>query len=154
MESIAVLALPTPFAPAGGVGEEGGVRGWEGSAGGAELGGVERRLRRGDRGVGIAHRRHGDRAALDHEIRLHSEEGRRPQDEIGELSFLDRADMLRDAMPDRRVERVFRDIAPGAEVVGLADVALGRAERGVTRALLDAERIVTADGAPRDPRRA
>src|ERR1019366_6372180 len=37
-----------------------------------------------------------------------------------------------------------------AKVLGFADVTLGRAERGVTRALFDFERIVSTDGAPRD----
>ena len=50
-------------------------------------------------------------AALDDEVGLHAEEGRRPQHEIGELALLDRADVLRDAMRDRRVDRVFGDVA-------------------------------------------
>ena len=53
---------------------------------GAEHRPVMHRLRRRDRGVRIAHRRRGDGAALDDEIGLHAEEGRRPQHEIGELA--------------------------------------------------------------------
>ncbi len=78
------------------------------------------RLRRRDRGVRIAHRRRGDHAADQHHVRLHAEEGRRPHDEIGALADLDRADLAGEAMRDRRVDRVFGDIALGAEIVVVA----------------------------------
>ena len=46
-----------------------------------------------------------------------AEERRPPQHEIGELADLDRADLVRHAVRDRRVDRVLRDVAPDAQVV-------------------------------------
>jgi hypothetical protein len=55
---------------------------------------VVHRLRRRDRGVGIAHRAAAAiMPPLMHEVRLHAEERRLPQHEVGELALLDRADL-------------------------------------------------------------
>ena len=51
---------------------------------------------------------------------LDPEERRRPQHEIGELALLDRADVLRHAVRDRRVDGVFGDVALDAGVVIVA----------------------------------
>ena len=55
--------------------------------------------------------------------RLHAEEHRLPEHEVGELADLDAADVLVDAVGDRRVDRVLGDVALGAEVVVLARLA-------------------------------
>ncbi len=80
----------------------------------------QHRLRGRDRGVRVAHRAPGDRAALDHQVRPHAEEGRLPQHQVGQLAGLDRADLGVDALRDRRADRVLGDVAPGAQVVGRA----------------------------------
>ena len=54
----------------------------------AEHGAVDHRLRRGDGGVGVAHYRPGDEAALDDHLRLDAEKGGLPQHQVGELSRL------------------------------------------------------------------
>jgi hypothetical protein len=51
---------------------------------------------------------------------LTPEERRRPQNEVGELAFLDRADVLRHAVGDRRVDGVFGDVALHPRVVVVA----------------------------------
>ena len=71
----------------------------------------QHRLRRRDRGVGVAHRRVGDRAALDHQPRPDREVRRVPQHEVGELADLDRAHLVGDPVRDRRVDRVLGDVA-------------------------------------------
>ncbi|EGE57964.1 hypothetical protein RHECNPAF_3500011 [Rhizobium etli CNPAF512] len=81
---------------------------------------VVHRLRRRDRGVRIAHRCCRDRAAEQHHVGLHAEEGRIPQHEVGALADLDRADLMAEAMGDRRVDRVFGDVAANAEIVVIA----------------------------------
>ena len=60
------------------VGDEGEGRAVQGAAVRAEHRPVVDGLGRGDRGVGVAHQRRGDRAALDDAIGLHAEEGGRP----------------------------------------------------------------------------
>ena len=82
-----------------------------------ELRAIERRLRRGDGGVRIAHVGVGDEAALEDQLRLHAEERGLPQDEVGELARLDRADFVRDAVGDGGIDRVFGDVAQGAEII-------------------------------------
>ena len=77
----------------------------------------DHRLRRRDRRVAVAHHRAGDEAALDDEFRLDAEERRLPQHQIRQLADFDRSDFVRDAVRDRRVDRVFRDVAPDAQVV-------------------------------------
>ena len=49
--------------------------------------------------------------------RLGAEERRLPQHDVGELADLDRADFVRDAVRDGRVDRVLGDVAVDAEVV-------------------------------------
>ena len=88
------------------------------AAGGAELRAVERRLRRGDGGIRIAHVGPGDEAALEHDLGFHAEECGLEDDEIGELADLERADDVRDAVGDRGIDRVFREVAQRAEIVG------------------------------------
>ena len=82
-------------------------------------------LRRGDRGIGIAHRRRDDGAGLDHELGLHAEKGRVPDHEIGELADFHRANMRVHAVRDGGVDGVFGDVAldpevirPGADILG------------------------------------
>src|SRR5258707_14277554 len=78
--------------------------------------------RRGrDRRIRIACWGGGDGAALDDKVWLYSEKGRRPQYEISQLALLDRADVFRHAMGDRRIDGIFGDIAlrPGVIVVAL-----------------------------------
>ncbi len=78
----------------------------------------QHRLRRGDRGVGVAHRGPGDHAALEHRVRAHPEEGRLPQHQVGELADLDRTDLVVEAVRDRRADGVLRDVAADPVVVG------------------------------------
>ncbi len=78
---------------------------------------VVHRLRRRDRRVRIAHRRGDDEAALDDHGRLGAEERRPPQHQIGELADRDRPDLVRDAVGDRRVDRVLGEVALDPEVV-------------------------------------
>ncbi len=88
------------------------------------------RLGRRNRCVRVAHQRVRDAAALQDHRRLDAEEGRAPQHEIGPLARLDRADVIRDAVGDRRVDRVLRDVALDAEIV------VARRRRGAERAAL------------------
>ncbi|MPL94808.1 hypothetical protein SDC9_40966 [bioreactor metagenome] len=98
------------------LGDEGGAACRQRLAEGAEhRPGIEG-LRR-DRAVRVAHLRRDDHAAHQHHLGLGAEEGRVPQHEVRTLADLDRADMSGDAMGDRRVDRVFRDVAADAEVV-------------------------------------
>ena len=57
------------------------------------------------------------------QVRLHAEEGGRPEHEVGELALLDRADVLRDAVGDGGVDGVFGDVALGARIVVARAVA-------------------------------
>jgi hypothetical protein len=82
-----------------------GHRGLERAPEGAEHRPVMHRLRRRDRGVGVAHRGGGDHAALEDQRRLDAEESRLPEHQVGELADLDRADQVADAVRDRRVDR-------------------------------------------------
>ena len=86
------------------------------------------RLRRRDRGVGVAHRGGGDGAHLDHHVRLHAEEGRRPDHEVGELADRHRADPFVEAVGDRRVDGVLGDVALDPEIV-VAGLVLRQAAR-------------------------
>ena len=90
---------------------------------------VVHRLRRRDRGVGIAHRRGGDGAAQDHEVGLHAEERRAPQHQVGALADLQRAQLVRHALGDGRIDGVLGDVALDAEVVvaGARPPSAGRA---------------------------
>ena len=84
-------------------------------------------LRRGDRRVRIAHRRRRDHAAFQHQRRLDPEERRLPQHEVGELARLHRTDDVRDAVGNRRVDRVLGDVALHAQVVVACRIARQRA---------------------------
>src|SRR5262249_59309901 len=75
------------------------------------------RLRCRNGAVGISHDRGGDDAGLEHELRLDAEEGRVPQAQIGKLADLDGADVRRDALRDRGVDRVLRQVASYPPVV-------------------------------------
>ena len=68
----------------------------------AEHGPVVHRLRRRDRGVGVAHGCGGDGAAEEHEVGLDAEERRAPQHQIGALADLERAQLVGHALGDRR----------------------------------------------------
>ena len=61
----------------------------ERSAGGAKLRTVEGGLGRGNRGVGVAHVRPGDEAALEHQLGFDAEERGLEDDEVGELTDLE-----------------------------------------------------------------
>jgi len=74
-------------------------------------------LRRGYRSIRIAHLRGCDHAALQDHRRLHAEERRLPQHQISDFAGFDRSDDMRNAMRDRRVDRVFGDIALCAEII-------------------------------------
>src|SRR5580765_6792313 len=77
-------------------------------------------LWRRDGRVRIAHLRPCDESALDDQLRFDAEELRPPQDQIGELAGFHRTDLVRDAMCNRRVDRVLRDVAANAQVVVVA----------------------------------
>ncbi len=80
----------------------------------------QHRLRRRNGRVGVAHRGPRDHAALDHRVRSDPEEGRLPQHQVGKLADLDRADLVVEAVRDRRADGVFRDVAAGPVVVRCA----------------------------------
>src|SRR5262249_10628890 len=75
------------------------------------------RLRVRNGTVGIPHNRRSDDAGLQHQVWLHAEKGWVPNREIGKLPDLDRADIIGNALSDRGIDRVFRDIAPRPEIV-------------------------------------
>ena len=83
-----------------------------------ELRAVERRLRRRDARVRVAHVGQAMRPPFRIDLRFHAEEGRLPDDEVGEFAGLDAADFVRDAVRNGRVDRVFGDVAQGAEIIG------------------------------------
>ena len=84
-------------------------------------------LRCRNRGIGIAHRRGGDKSAFDNQRRLHAEKGRLPQHQIGELADFNRADGVRDAVRERRIDRVLGDVALDAKIVVADCIFLQRA---------------------------
>ena len=71
-------------------------------------------------GVGVSHDCSRNRAALQHHVGLHSEKGRIPDTNVGKLSNFNRTDISRNALGDRGIDRVFRDISSSSEVVVLA----------------------------------
>src|SRR5262245_42433934 len=83
----------------------------------AKHGPVVHRLRCGNRGIGITHGRCRDAAAQQNEVWLHAEECRAPQHEIGALADLERAELVRHALGDGRVDGVLGDVALDAEIV-------------------------------------
>src|SRR4029453_6252514 len=74
-------------------------------------------LRRGDRGVGIAHQRVGDLATLQHQLGFHAEERGVPQHKVREFALLHGSDGVGHALCDGRVDGVLRHVALEAEVV-------------------------------------
>src|SRR6202011_6109454 len=74
-------------------------------------------LRRGNGRVGVAHLCPCDEASFDDELRLYAEKCRPPKDEVRELPLLDRSDLVRDAVSDRRIDRVFGDVSADAQIV-------------------------------------
>ena len=75
------------------------------------------RLRRGDRRIAVAHHRARDEAAFDDQLGLDAEERRLPEHEVRHLADRDRANVRGDAVRDRRIDRVLRDVAAHAQVV-------------------------------------
>ena len=73
-------------------------------------------LGRGNRGVGVAHGRGGDHAALEDQRRLGGEKRLAPQHDVRQLAGFQRADLVGDAVADGWVDGVFGDraIAPAA----------------------------------------
>ena len=88
----------------------------------------EHGLRRGNAGVGIAHLRTGDHPPLEHQLRLHTEEGGLPEHQVGPFARLEAADVPGDAVRDGRADGVFGDIAFGTRVVVADRVAVERAK--------------------------
>src|SRR6202034_1457230 len=76
---------------------------------------------------GIAHRRTCDRTTFDHQVRLHAEEGRRPQDQVCEFPDLYGADLVRHALRNSRVDGVFCYVALDPRVVVTVAIAWQRA---------------------------
>src|SRR5580704_9494682 len=70
--------------------------------------------------VWVTHDCSGDHAAFQHHGRLYAEEGWIPDTEIGKLSRFNRADIRRNALGNRGIDRVFRDIASRPEIVVVA----------------------------------
>ena len=64
----------------------------------AEHRAIVHRLRRRDRGVDVAHRRHRDHAAFDDRRRLHAEERRGPQHQIRQFTHFNRTDFMGDTV--------------------------------------------------------
>ena len=102
------------------LGEEGERRAAHGATVAAEHGSPDHRLRRGDRGVGVAHGGVGDEAAFDDDLRLDAEKGRAPQHQIGDFAHFDGADVVAEAVGDGRVDGVFGNVTFDAGVVVVA----------------------------------
>ena len=94
---------------------------------GAEHRARDDRLRRRNRRVAVAHHRPRDEPALDDDLGLDAEKRRLPQHQIGHLADGDRADVVRDAVRDRRIDRVLGDVASNPEVVVAGGVSGQRA---------------------------
>ena len=107
--------------------QEGQTAAVTGAAQRAEHRAIVHRLRRWDRGVDVAHRRHGDHAAFNDCRRFHAEERRGPQHQIRQFTGFNRADFVGDTVGQRRINRVFGDIALYAEVVVIAALFRQRA---------------------------
>ena len=88
------------------------------------------RLRRRERRIGIAHVRPVDQTALDDHLGLGAEELRLPEDEVGDLAFFDRSEVVGHAVGDGRVDRDLGDVAQHAEVVVSVGI-LGELAAGV-----------------------
>ena len=116
--------------------DEGDRRGTGGTAERPEHRPHHERLRGRDGGVRIAHLRPHDQAALDHELGARAEEGGAPEHDVRELADLERADLVREAVGDGRVDRDLGDVAADAGVVVVALLSREAA------ALLDRKSVV------------
>ena len=79
-------------------------------------------LRCWKRGVGVAHIRPADDASLEYHLRFCPEELRLPQHQVGNLALAHRAERVRDAKRDGRVDGYLRQIAQYAEVIILGAI--------------------------------
>src|SRR5262249_4424984 len=61
--------------------------------------------------VGVSHDCGGNDAALQHHVRLYAKKRRAPNTEISKFPDLDRADIIGNALSDRGIDGVFRDVA-------------------------------------------
>src|SRR5262249_52682278 len=59
-------------------------------------------------------------SALQHQGRLHSKEGGVPNDEIRKLSNFYRAYVIRNPLSDCGIDRIFRNVSTGSEIVVVA----------------------------------
>ena len=75
------------------------------------------RLRSWNRSVRISHLCIGNAAAFEYQIRLNSEEHRAPNDQISEFPSLNGTDKMRNAMRNRRINRIFRNVTFNSEIV-------------------------------------
>ena len=82
------------------------------------------RLRRRDRCVGIAHRRSGDHPALENERWFDAKKRGFPQHQVGELARFHRTDNMRNAVRNRGVDGVFRNVAFDARIVVRGGIAI------------------------------
>src|SRR5262249_27525246 len=87
---------------------------------GAKHGSVESRLRRRDRGIGIAHETVGDHAALHDQLWLDAEECRLPEHQVGHFAYFDGANVVSNPMRNSRINSIFRDVALHASIVVVA----------------------------------
>ena len=78
---------------------------------------VARRLRALERRVALAQRAPGGEAALEHPFGLHAEEAGLPHDEVGQPAGSQRADVVREAVGDRGLDRHLREVAQHARRV-------------------------------------
>ena len=78
---------------------------------------VMHRLRRGDGGIDVTHRRTGDHAALHYCGWLHAEKGGGPEHQIRQLPGLNRTDFVGDAVSQRRVNGVLGNVALHAQII-------------------------------------
>ena len=81
------------------------------------------RLRCRNRGARVAHGGHRNEAAFQNDRRLNAEKCRLPDHQVGELADFNRADLVRNAVGNRRVDGVFGDVAFDAEIVVAFGVA-------------------------------
>src|SRR5438093_13643173 len=85
---------------------------------------INARLRRGDRGISVAHQRTSDESTFNHHLRFDAEERRLPQDEVCELSNFDGTDMFANPMRDGRIDSVLGNVALHPKVVVVGKVLI------------------------------
>ncbi len=112
------------------LGNEGQASGGQCPTEGAEHRPVMHRLRRRNRGIGVAHRRGDDEAALDDQRRLDPKKRRLPQHDVGQLTHLQRADQVADAVSDGGVDGVLGDVTLDPKIVGALTPLSRWRERG------------------------